>query len=144
MPGHVAPRGQAIDSQAKALLAAHAALDKQAEDVVVVDLRSLSSVTDFFVICTAGSDRQITALKDHIDAVLSQRGYSVWHTEGEAATGPARGLTHEAQWVLLDYGDVVMHLMDQQARAFYQLEQLWADAPRVPLAQPQPQSPPPR
>ena len=114
------------------MLAAHAALDKQAEDVVVVDLRSLSSVTDFFVICTAGSGRQSTALKDHIDAVLSHRGYRVWHTEGEAS----------AAWVLLDYGDVVMHLMDQQARAFYQLEQLWADAPRVPVAQPQPQSPP--
>ena len=123
---------------------------------MVVDLRSLSSVTDFFVICTAGSGRQITALKDHIDAVLSQRGYRVWHTEGEAAAGPARGFTpyhggsrgtgftHETQWVLLDYGDVVMHLMDQQARAFYQLEQLWADAPRVPLAQPQVQSLPPR
>ena len=111
---------------------------------MVVDLRSLSIVTDFFVICTAGSGRQITALKDHIDAVLSQRGFPVWHTEGEAVGAAARGFTHEPQWVLLDYGDVVMHLMDQPARAFYQLEQLWADAPRIPLAQPQTQSPPSR
>ena len=135
-PGHVAPRGQPIESQAKALLAAHAALDKQAEDIVVVDLRSLSIVTDFFVVCTAGSGRQITALKDHIDAALSQRGCPVWHVEGEGGTAP--------QWVLMDYGDIVVHLMDQPARSFYQLEQLWADAPRIPVAQPQSQSLPPR
>ena len=141
MPGRVAPRGQPLESQAKALIAAHAALDKQAEDVVVVDLRSLSLVTDFFVICTAGSGRQITALKDHLDAILSQRGYPVWHTEGEAASAPSKGFTHDPQWVLMDYGDVVVHLMDQQARSFYQLEQLWADAPRISLAQPQSQLP---
>ena len=134
MPGHVAPQGQQIESQAKALFAAHAALEKQAEDVVVVDLRSLSIVTDFFVICTAGSSRQITALKEHIDTLLFQRGYPVWHTEGDAAASPSRGFTHESQWVLMDYGDIVVHLMDQQARSFYQLELLWADAPRVPLA----------
>lgn len=127
MPGHVAPHGQPIETQAKALLAAYAGLEKQAEDVVVIDLRSLSIVTDFFVICTAGSGRQITALKDHIDAVLSQRGCPVWHVEGEAGAVP--------QWVLMDYGDIVVHLMDQPARSFYQLEQLWADAPRVLLAQ---------
>lgn len=101
---------------------------------MVVDLRSLSIVTDFFVVCTAGSGRQITALKDHMDAVLSQRGCPVWHIEGEASA-PARGVTRNPQWVLMDYGDIVVHLMDQQARTFYQLEQLWADAPRVPLAQ---------
>ena len=134
MPGHVAPRGQRIESQAKAIVAAHAALEKQAEDIVVIDLRSLSSVTDFFVICTAGSGRQISALTEHIDTVLSQQGYPVWHTEGDVATASARGFRHELQWVLMDYGDLVVHLMDQQARSFYQLEQLWADAPRVPLA----------
>jgi len=134
MPGQLAPQGRLHNSQAKALAAAHAALEKQAEAVVVIDLRSLSSVTDFFVICTAGSGRQIDALKDHIDAVLSQRGVPLWHTEGEAAA-PARGVTRGPHWVLMDYGDLVVHLMDQQARSFYQLEQLWADAPRVPLAQ---------
>ena len=134
MPGQIAQQGQQIQSQSKALVAAHAALDKQAEDVVVIDLRSLSIVTDFFVICTAGSGRQITALKDHIDAGLSQRGCPVWHTEGDAAASSSRGVMHEPQWVLMDYGDIVVHLMDQQARSFYQLEQLWAGAPRVPLA----------
>ena len=133
MPGQLAPQGRLHDSEANALAAAHAALEKQAEAVVVIDLRSLSSVTDFFVICTAGSGRQIDALTDHIDAVLSQRGCPVWHIEGTAAAS-ARGFIQHPQWVLMDYGDLVVHLMDQQARAFYQLEQLWADAPRVPLA----------
>ena len=134
MPGQLAPQGRPIHSEAKALAVAHAALEKQAEQVVVVDLRSLSSVTDFFVICTAGSSRQIDALKDHIEAVLSSQGWPVWHIEGDAAAAPSRGFTHEPQWVLMDYGDIVVHLMDQQARSFYQLEQLWGDAPRVPLA----------
>jgi len=134
MPGQLAPQGRPIDSEANALAAAHAALEKQAEHVVVIDLRSLSSVTDFFVICTAGSGRQIDALTDHIDAVLSARRCPVWHIEGEAAA-PARGFTRDPQWVLMDYGNLVVHLMDQRARSFYQLEQLWADAPRIPLAQ---------
>ena len=134
MPGQLAPQGRPIHSEEKALAAAHAALDKQAEQIVVIDLRSLSSVTDFFVVCTAGSSRQIDALKDHIEAVLSSQGWPVWHTEGDAAP-PSRGFTLDPQWVLMDYGDLVVHLMDQPARSFYQLEQLWADAPRVPLAQ---------
>ena len=134
MPGQLAPQGRPIQGEAKALAAAHAVLEKQAEQVVVVDLRSLSSVTDFFVICTAGSSRQIDALKDHIEAVLSGQGWPVWHTEGDAAP-PSRGFTLDPQWVLMDYGDLVVHVMDQKSRSFYQLEQLWADAPRVPLAQ---------
>ena len=137
MPARVTPRGQGIDSRAKALLAARAALDKQAEGVVVIDLRSLSTVTDFFVICTAGSARQITALRDHIETVLDQQGCPVWHTEGEASS---RGPMHESQWVLMDCGEIVVHLQDQQARSFYLLEQLWADAPRVPLDDPTPVS----
>ena len=115
-----------LDSQAKALLAAQAALEKHAEDVVVLDVRALSTVTDFFVICTAGSGRQIAALKDHIESTLQQQGASIWHTEG------AMMETNEPQWVLMDCGDLVVHLLDQQARVFYRLEDLWADAPRYP------------
>ena len=115
------------------LVAAQAALQKQAEDVVVMDLRSLSSVTDFFVICTAGSGRQVGALKDHIEAVLLQQGCPVWHTEG--STAPPRGGSEDPAfyWVLMDFGELVVHLFDQRARAFYRLEALWADAPRLPL-----------
>ena len=121
---------RALDSQAKTLLAAQAALEKQAEGVVVLDVRALSTVTDFFVICTAGSGRQIAALKDHIETVLQQQGASIWHTEG---TGTFGEFSSEPQWVLMDCGDLVVHLLDQQARVFYRLEDLWADAPRIPV-----------
>ena len=97
-----------------------------------MDLRALSSVTDFFVVCTADSMRQIAALKDHIEAALSSRGRAVWHTEGTATpAGSSRGLTDDLHWVLMDCGDLVVHLLNQHARAFYRLEDLWADAPRI-------------
>ena len=122
-----------LDSQAKALLIAQAALDKQAEGVTILDLRALSNVTDFFVICTAGSSRQVSALQEQIETVLDQRSCSVWHAEGGASAGPSSALNHTPQWMLLDCGDVVVHLLDEEARTLYRLEELWADAPRLPL-----------
>ena len=122
---------QLIDSHAKALLAARAALDKQADDVLVIDMRALSDVTDYFVICTAQSAPQIAAVRDHIDAIFSRQGDSVWHTEGSPASVGRPDAAHDLQWVLLDCGDVVVHLLDPRARAFYRLEDLWADAPRM-------------
>ncbi len=121
-----------IDSQAKALIAVQAALDTQAEAVAVLDLRTISTVADFFIVCTGTSARQIGALKDHIEEALAAHGSTVGHTEGSTpGGGAARSITHELQWVLMDCGDVVVHLMDQQARDFYRLEDLWADAPRL-------------
>ena len=124
---------QLIDSQAKALLAARAALEKHAEDVVLIDLRALSDVTDFFVVCTAQTAPQIAAIRDHIDAMLSRQGESVWHTEGSPASVGRSQAPEDLQWVLLDCGDMVVHLLDPRARAFYRLEELWADAPRTAL-----------
>ena len=124
-------------------MAARAALEKQAEGVVVIDLRSLSTVTDFFVVCTADSTRQIAALRDHIEAVLSTHGCAVWHTEGTTAARSSRELPEDLHWVLMDCGDLVVHLLDQHARAFYRLEELWADAPRIPLDVPLPSGQPP-
>jgi len=124
----------ALDSQAKAQLAARAALDKQAEDVVVIDLRQLSSVADFFVICTAGSARQTDAILQHVEAALAELRSSVLHTEGaNRPVGPPRSSNQETQWVLLDCGDLVVHIFDRTTREFYRLEDLWADAPRVPV-----------
>ena len=144
MPGRTTSERYEIDSQAKALLASRAALDKHAEGVVVMDLRTLSNVTDFFVVCTADSAPQMNAIKDHIEATLAQQGCAVFHTEGAAAAlGPRRD-RDVPQWVLLDCGDVVIHLLDEPARTFYQLEQLWADAPRVPLDSTGPPSSPAR
>lgn len=128
------PSKISIDSRTNALIAARAALDKQAEHIVVMDVRALSSVTDFFVLCTAGSARQIEAIKEHVEDVLEQHGSPVWHTEGVATSSLGVSRAPSApQWVLMDFGDFVVHLLDQPTRAFYRLEELWADAPRVPI-----------
>ena len=125
-----------MTSQAKALLAARAACEKQAEQVVVIDVRALSSVTDFFLICTASSGPQLTALIEHIEAALERHGTRVGHIEGASTTAPAF-LDHEVRrWILMDCGDVVVHLFDPPARAFYRLEDLWADAPRLEIPRP--------
>ena len=120
-----------IDSQKAALIAARAALEKLAEDAVVMDLRSLSTVADYFVICTGNSARQLDAIKNHIEDALGEQSYQVWHSEG--ATTASDGPSDAPQWVLMDCGDFVVHLFDQKARSFYRLEDLWADAPRLSL-----------
>ena len=127
------PEPAGRNSRTNALAAARAALDKQAEDVVILDLRPVSTIADFFLICTADNARQLDALKDHIEATLLKLGRRVQHTEGSrspTAPGPA---APESRWVLIDCGDVVVHLFDRPARQFYRLEDLWADAPRVPI-----------
>ena len=121
------------DSRTNALAAARAALDKQAEDVVILDLRPVSTIADFFLVCTADNVRQLDALKDHIEATLLKLGHRVQHTEGSAAPAASSPASPESRWVLLDCGDLVVHLFDRHAREFYRLEDLWADAPRVPF-----------
>jgi len=95
--------------------------DNRADDVVILDLRGLSSVADFFVIATGTSDRQMRAIADQIKEYGKTVGQSQYGLSGyEAAT-----------WVLVDYVDVVIHLFDAERRRYYDLELLWGDAPRV-------------
>ena len=96
-------------------------LAKNAADVVIIDLRGLSSITDYFVIGTAGSEPQIKAVVDQVASDLKERETTPWHTEGKQSW----------RWVLLDYVDVVVHVFRAEVRAFYGLERLWGDAPRV-------------
>lgn len=84
-------------------------------------MRKISSITDFFIICSGNSTRQVKAISDYIVEKLSQLGHKIWHIEG---------LQH-ALWILLDCGDVVVHLFHYSTRDFYDLERLWADAPRI-------------
>ncbi len=107
-----------------------------------MDVRRLSSVTDYYVICTAASRPQLRAMTEHIDESLRKIGSRVLHIEGldtpnarrarraKAAVTPSDG---GLAWVLMDCGDVVVHVFNPPAREFYQLERLWGDAPRVPL-----------
>ena len=99
-------------------LAGRLALDKKAFDVRILDLRKLSAVTDFFVICSAQVDIHAKAIADSIVESLEGKGVSVWHNEGYQAS----------RWILLDYVDVVVHIFIKETRDFYALEKLWGDA----------------
>ena len=95
------------------------ASDKQASDILLLDIRGISLIADYFVICTVGSERQAGAiLKDIGEKLLEEFGRKPLHTEGKPDSG----------WVLLDYGDVIVHVFSQAQRAFYNLEQLWSAA----------------
>ncbi len=97
---------------------AQLALDKKAEDIVIMDVRKLTSITDFFVVCSAESSVQLKAIVDHIVEELEKKGIKAWHVEGYT------NLT----WVLIDYVDVVVHAFLKPAREFYGLERFWGDA----------------
>jgi ribosome-associated protein len=116
-----AQRAAGDDSQRTAVAAARAALEKKAEEVAVLDLRGVSGYTDFLVICSGQSDRQLEAIAQSVDKELSAQGHRLIGSEGQ------RG----GRWVLLDFGDVVVHVFHNDERAHYDLEGLWADAPRV-------------
>jgi len=106
-----------------ALLSAEAADSKKSFDILVLDLRGLTSIADYFVICSAGSTTQVGAIADGIDHALTQEGCKPSHIEGMASS----------TWVLMDYGDVVVHIFDEHTRTYFSLEQMWGDAPGVPL-----------
>jgi ribosome-associated protein len=104
-----------------------AARDKKAEDLVVLDLRGRSDVTDYFVICHGNSDRQVLAIVDSIEERLrSELGRRPSHVEGRRT----------ADWVLMDYVDFLVHVFQDEKRQFYRLERLWGDAPVVELSDP--------
>ncbi len=108
------------EARPTALAIAHAALDKKAEDVTVLDVRGLTSYADYFVVMTADSDRQAGAIADHVEQTMKAKGVSKVGVEGYES----------GRWILVDYGDVVAHVMNRESRGFYDLEGLWADAPR--------------
>ena len=104
-----------------ARLAARAALEKKALDVAVLDLQGLSNIADFFMICTARSTTQADTVAEAVRIALRAHGVRPRHAEGSAESG----------WLLLDYGDVVVHVFLEGPRSFYSLERLWGDAPLV-------------
>jgi ribosome-associated protein len=106
-----------------ALLAAEAADGKKAYELLVLDLKGLTSITDYFVICSASNTTQVWAIADGIGHALASKAVRPSHIEGGA----------EASWLLMDYGDVVVHIFDETARSYYNLDRLWGDAPRIPV-----------
>jgi ribosome-associated protein len=113
-----------VTAQEVALLAAVAASDKKAEDILVLDVSELLVVTQYFVICTGRTNVQVRAIADEVEEQLRVKA-------GEKPIG--REGAGEDKWVLLDYADVVVHVFQPEERDFYRLERLWGDAPRIPV-----------
>jgi len=103
------------------MAAADAAADKNARDIVVIDMRGLVVYTDYMLVCTGRTPRQTAAIADEIRRVLKQdRSVRARRVEGE----------RDAEWILMDYLDVVVHIFTPQAREFYRLDRLWGEAPQ--------------
>ncbi|HYO86701.1 MAG TPA: ribosome silencing factor [Dermatophilaceae bacterium] len=103
--------------------AAHAAADKLAVDIVALDVSAHLPLTDVFLIASAPTERQVHAIVDNVEEQLHGLGVKPLRREGQ----------REARWVLLDFGDIVVHVMHEQERLYYQLERLWRDCPPIDL-----------
>lgn len=115
-----------VDAREVALVAARAGDDKKADDVLVLDLSQLSDVCDYFVIMSGSNARLVDAVVDEIEErVAKQCGEHPFSIEGR----------DERTWILMDYGSVIVHVFTPEAREYYRLEKLWADAPRVDAAE---------
>jgi len=108
-----------LDSKEVAYKAAEFIFNKKGFDVVIIDLRGLTPIADFFVICSADSDTQVKAIAEEVDVNLKEMDIRTWHKEG----------FKNLNWVLLDYVDVVVHVFKKETREYYNLERLWGDAP---------------
>jgi ribosome-associated protein len=97
--------------------------EKKSIGIVALDVRALTSLADAFIVCSGRSNRQVSAIAEHVRRVLREAGLRPLHVEGEK----------EGHWVLLDYGHVIIHVFYEPVRNFYDLESLWADAPRIDL-----------
>jgi len=115
------PTPQTAAALDRAFLCARVAADNKGRDVLVLDMRGVTPLYDFFVLATGGSRRQIHTIAEEIDAALHTEGDQRLSIEGYEAS----------KWVVQDYGDIVVHIFDPEAREYYSLEELWADAPRL-------------
>jgi ribosome-associated protein len=117
------------DGLALARRAVQACLEKKASDPVLLDLREIGAVSDFFVVVSAASEVQVKAVADHVEEKLrEEKGTRPWHVEG----------LDGRRWVLLDYVDVVVHVFHEKTREYYLLERLWGDAKRIEIADERP------
>lgn len=113
----------ATDSKTKSLLCLKVAIEKKAQDPVLLELKGIASFTDYFLLCTGKSDRQVQAIAQAIEEALKKQGIRPLGQEG----------MREGKWILMDYEDVVVHIFLEPMRRFYDLEGLWIDAPRIDL-----------
>ena len=116
---HTAP--SQLPAKEKAVRAQAALIDKRARDPIVLDMRDITLITDYFVVCHGTSNVHIRALGDAVVEALKEEGVRPHGVEGR----------DEGRWVLLDYGDLIVHIFAEEEREFYGLERLWSDAPRL-------------
>lgn len=113
-------------AEEKAAIAEEALTDRRAAEVVVLDMRGVTTITDYFLICHGTSQLHIQSLAEAVREAFEEKGIRPFGAEGE----------REARWVLLDYGEVVVHVFSEEDREFYNLERLWSDAPQVMVSAP--------
>ena len=111
-----------LDSREIAILCARIADDKKAEDILIFDVKNLTFIADFFVICSGLNSRQLQSIAGEIELKLHSYGIHWVGMQGYS----------DARWILMDYGDVIVHLFDRDMRHFYDLELLWGDAQKLP------------
>ena len=117
------PEEEMIKSRDMAKLAVEALEAKKAEEVRVIDISEVSTLGDFFIIASGGSSPQLAAMRDEVDERLGRAGYPVKSIEGGDNT----------RWILMDFGDIVVHIFDRENRLFYDLERIWRDGKEVKL-----------
>ena len=110
-----------IEAAEKAKNVARAASEGKAEDIVILDVRKVSNVTDYYVICSGASQTHLRALAKRFEDLMDSAGVKTAHVDGYSSSG----------WLVLDYGDVIVHAMLNESRRYYELERLWGDAPVV-------------
>ncbi len=115
---------EVIDTFEKVKIVAAAAEDKKATDVTVLKLIGVTTFTDYFVICSANSSRQVKSIADEIEDALREKKVRPLHIEGYT----------NSEWVLMDYGTFIVHVFNEKSRQFYDLERLWRDAEKVDLS----------
>ena len=113
-----------MDSKELLKVVVEAADSKRAEDIVALDVQGISLLADYFVIMQANSERQVKAIADIIEEKVEEAGFEVRNVEGKDG----------ANWILLDLGDVVVHVFKTETRQFYNLEKLWSDAPQADIS----------
>jgi ribosome-associated protein len=113
--------GKPLESKDKALKAARAAQDKKAKDILVLGLKGLTPIADYFVICSGESTTQVKAIAEQVEEKFDEADIKPLGIEG----------LKYSHWVLMDYGDVIIHIFEQETRTFYELEKLWIDAKRI-------------
>jgi ribosome-associated protein len=114
-------KGVLLDPAQLARTAVDAASDKKASDVLLLDVREITTIADYFVICSGNNSRQIQAIADSVDDELRKQGARLINREGVADTG----------WLLLDFGDIIVHIFGPKEREYYRIERLWSDAKTV-------------